>query len=159
MSTLVHCVYSSAQTRMMSKADIAELVQHSRSSNLRRGITGILLHVEGTFFQILEGPSEVLDELYAKILVDPRHTRITRVIFEPIPRRYFADSTMNLLTISPSELGEIVEGRHTNNRGWLLTGLDEGRSKRVLQAFVDGRWRAQMALPRASPEVNRLGTT
>lgn len=49
---------------------------------------------------------------------------------------------MNLLRITPSELGEVLEGKDPQRRDWLLTGLDEGRAKRLLQAFVDGRWRA-----------------
>ena len=129
----------------MSTAELEHLIQHSRISNAEHGITGILLHVRDTFFQILEGPQTEIDRLYAKICMDRRHTRITKIIYEPIPRRYFADSRMTLATISPEELRAILGENSPEVRASLLDGLDEGRSKRLLQAFTDGRWRHSTA--------------
>ncbi len=141
MSPLVHCVYTSVQTYPLSEAEITRLVEHSRVSNTRHGLTGILLHVKDTFFQILEGPQDVVEALYAKILLDDRHTRITQIIFEPIPRRYFGDTDMTLATLSPAELAAMIEEDNLERREQLLAGLDEGRAKRLLRAFTDGRWR------------------
>lgn len=144
MSALVHCIYTSVQARPLSEGELNDLVQHSRESNARKDLTGILLHVKGTFFQVLEGPQDVIEELYAKILVDRRHTRITKIIYEPIPRRYFSDSRMNLTTLSPAELAAVLDDKERiEQREQLLTGLDEGRAKRLLRAFTDGRWRSQ----------------
>ncbi len=142
MSALVHCIYSSVQTRVLPPAELAALVEASRVSNAKQGITGILLHVEDTFFQVLEGPREAVDALYAKILADPRHKRITRIIQEPIARRYFADSKMELTTLSPEELTSLLQDEDPRRRRELLSGLDEGRAKRLLQAFTEGRWRS-----------------
>lgn len=144
MSSLVHCIYTSVQTHPMSEAEIARLIRDSRVSNERHGVTGILLHVKDTFFQVLEGNSDVVEALYAKILIDPRHTRITRIIFEPIARRYFGDSLMTLATLSPTELAAMIEEDNPEKREQLLTGLDEGRAKRLLRAFTDGRWRTHV---------------
>ncbi len=144
MSALVHCIYSSVQTRPLSEAELAQLVQDSRVNNRQHGITGILLHAKDTFFQVLEGPSDAVESLYAKILADPRHTRITRIIYEPIARRYFGDSLMNLAKLSPSELDALLGEDDPNRREQLLAGLDEGRAKRLLRAFTDGRWRANL---------------
>ena len=141
MFTLVHCIYSSVQTLPLTKMELTLLAQESRAHNVRRGITGILLHVQGTFFQILEGPKEVVEELYARILVDPRHTHVTQIIFETISRRYFGDSDMTLATLSPTELATMIEEDSAERREQMLAGLDEGRAKRLLRAFTDGRWR------------------
>ncbi len=146
MSALVHCIYTSVQARSLSDADLARLVKESRLKNASRGLTGILLHVESTFFQVLEGPPEVIDALYDAILCDPRHTRITRIIYEPIARRYFADSSMTLAMLSPAQLQEILHDDDPRVREDLLAGLDEGRAKRLLRAFTDGRWRGQIGL-------------
>ena len=144
MSALVHCIYTSVQAYPLSDAQIAQLIRDSRVRNELHGITGILLHVKDTFFQVLEGPSEVVETLYAKILMDPRHTRITRIIFEPIPRRYFGDSLMTLATISPPELAALIVQDDPKTHEQLLAGLDEGRAKRLLRAFTDGRWRSHV---------------
>ena len=141
MSALVHCIYTSVQTRPLTSGEIAGLIHYSRESNRVNGITGILLHVEDIFFQVLEGPAEAVDRLYAKIVADPRHTRITKIIYEAIARRYFDDSLMNLAILSPAELTELIQDENPERRERLLDGLDEGRAKRLLRAFSDGRWR------------------
>ena len=147
MSALVHCIYTSVQAQSLTDADIAKLVKDSRENNAARGLTGILLHVGDTFLQVLEGAPEVVDRLYASILADSRHTKITCIIQEPIPRRFFSDSLMTLATLSPTELAAILEDRDHDRREHLLSGLDEGRAKRLLRAFGDGRWRAQTSVP------------
>ena len=153
MSALVHCIYTSVQARSLSDADLARLVKESRQKNAKRGLTGLLLHVENTFFQVLEGPPEIIDVLYEAILRDPRHTRITQIIYEPIARRYFADSSMTLAMLSPAQLHEILHDDDPRVREDLLAGLDEGRAKRLLRAFTDGRWRAQIGL---TPPITAL---
>lgn len=144
MSALVHCIYTSVQTHPMTSAEVARLVQESRKRNRQNGITGILLHVEDTFFQVLEGPPEIIDALYDKILLDPRHARITRIIYEPIARRYFENSSMTLATLTPAEFTAMVGEHSVERRERLLDGLDEGRAKRLIRAFTDGRWRTQL---------------
>ena len=147
MSTLAHLIYTSVETSALPPTDLVRLINHSRKSNLRHDLTGILLHVGNTFFQVLEGDPDVIESLYAKILQDSRHTRITRIIFEPIARRYFGDSLMNLATLTPLELAQLIEDGTPASRAELLDGLDEGRAKRLLRAFADGRWRTQTTTP------------
>ena len=144
MSALVHLIYTSVQTHPLTAAEVARLIQQSRLSNKKNGVTGILLHVEDTFFQVLEGPLEAVEALYAKILTDPRHERITRIIFEPIARRYFDGSLMSLAILSPAELTQLIQDENPERRERLLDGLDEGRAKRLLRAFTDGRWRTHI---------------
>ena len=144
MSDLVHCIYTSVEPAPLPPEEIDALLTHSRSSNSRRGITGILLHVGRTFFQVLEGPRDAVDELYAKILVDARHTRITRIIYEPIARRFFGEFSMNFASLSASELSEAIEEQDQAGVEAQLASLDERRAKRLLRAFSEGRWRARL---------------
>ena len=142
MPDLVHCIYTSVQSRPLGPETIDTLVRHSRESNRANDITGVLLHVGATFFQVLEGPRDQVDKLYQKILVDPRHTHVTRIIYEPIVKRFFADSSMRLATLSPDELAAALEEPRSTES--LLAGLDEGRAKRLLRAFSEGRWRRRI---------------
>ena len=154
MPDLFHCIYTSVQVHPLSGAEIVHLVQTSREKNTKHGLTGILLHVGDTFFQVLEGPRDVLEELYGKILKDTRHMHITRIISEPISRRYFADSSMSLATLSPAELANLLEHPTSASVEHLLSGVDEGRAKRLLRAFSDGRWRHQIQGPDPLGEVS-----
>ena len=150
MPALVHCIYSSVEAVPFTEAELARLIDESRERNLQHNVTGILLHVNDSFFQILEGSREVVEDLYGKILNDPRHTRITQIIFETIPRRYFSDSSMTLATMSPAELATMIDEDNLEHREEVLAGLDEGRAKRLLRAFTDGRWRNHVRTPQAS---------
>ena len=155
MSALVHCIYTSVQTNPLSEAEVARLVQESRINNIQHGVTGILLHVNDTFFQVLEGSKEVVEALYAKILEDPRHKRVTRIIFETISRRYFGDSDMNIATMTRTELATVLGEENMAKRELILAELDEGRAKRLLRAFTDGRWRTHVGAPGVSSPAVR----
>ena len=48
----------------LSEADIAAIGEQSRSNNERLGLTGVLMASGGLFYQVLEGPAEVVDEVY-----------------------------------------------------------------------------------------------
>ena len=85
-----------------------------------------------------------MDSLYTKILVDPRHTRITRIIYEPIARRFFSDSSMSFAPLSGKDLATAIEENNAAGVEDQLTLLDEGRAKRLLRAFSQGSWRARL---------------
>lgn len=142
---LFHCIYTSVQAHPLVNSEISQLIHHSREKNIEHGLTGVLLHVNDTFFQVLEGSAEAIDSLYKKILQDPRHTNITRIIYETIPRRYFADSSMALTTLSREDLSRLLGSPSDADKDHLLAGLDEGRAKKLLRAFSDGRWRSSVA--------------
>ena len=45
------------------------------------GVYGVLLYRDGTFLQLLEGPRGAVEETFARIRTDPRHTDV-RVLYE-----------------------------------------------------------------------------
>lgn len=141
MSTLIHLIYSSAATRQIHDDEIIKLLENARAKNARLGITGMLLFQNGSFFQILEGSPEAVDQLYHEIEQDDRHTKEVIIIREPIPKRSFGEWTMGYSKISPQELNEIVGLNDFFSEGLSLTELGSGRAKKLLSAFRDGRWR------------------
>lgn len=51
--------------------------------------------------------------------------------------------------MSPDELAEVLDSHDPREVEALLSGLDEGRAKKLLRAFSDGRWRnAHTVIPR-----------
>ena len=68
--------------------------------NQELDITGLLLHREGSFFQVLEGEEDAVRQVFDKIQRDPRHERI-KVLFEgPIEAREFADWRMGFVDLN-----------------------------------------------------------
>lgn len=93
-SELLSVVYASAATVPFSEDDLGALLAHSRRANRDRDVTGLLVHAEGQFMQVLEGPEARVRPLLARIAADPRHTGVWVLAEERIGERRFADWAM-----------------------------------------------------------------
>lgn len=145
MSLLVHYVYVSTACAPLAPADLLDLLQVARRNNARDGITGILLAVENTFFQVLEGTPEAVAAVYQKIAADSRHRGVTRIIQEPIARRDFGAWTMGYAGLTADDLQSVAGSNDFFLDGDCFARLDAGRTKKLLEAFRQGRWRARIA--------------
>lgn len=135
----------------METAELAELLQKSREDNDRLGLSGMLLYSEGHFFQVLEGPADVVGALYARIEQDTRHDQVTAIIREPISKRHFDAWTMGFATLSRDELAGIAGVNDFFGTGHCFTELGAGRAKKLLAAFAAGRWRLKLSGSRQAP--------
>ena len=143
MPQLIHCIYASTSASSFKESDIPALLDHARTANARRGLTGMLLYIEGGFFQVLEGDDAVVDEVYGRIERDPRHCKITSIIREPIAARDFGEWTMGFSTVDPLEAGELIGENDFFKSASYVKKLNGGRVKKLLAAFSKGRWRHQ----------------
>lgn len=141
---LTHLMYTSAAAPGLDPSDLKAILQVSRSKNAERAVTGMLLYTSGSFFQVLEGDDATVTELFAIIVSDPRHTRVTKIIHEPIAQRAFGDWTMGFAEVAPSELASMEGLSDFFQQGESLANLQPGRAKKMLSAFAQGRWRARL---------------
>jgi hypothetical protein len=143
MPVLEHLIYASVANQAFGAPQLAELLQKARVSNELHGLTGMLLHsdADDSFFQVLEGESAAIDQLLQKLLLDKRHSHLTLIIREPISERSFADWTMGFSSVSQEKLRKIPGLNDFFRKGSSFTELDAGRAKKLLSAFVEGRWR------------------
>lgn len=88
---------------------LRDIFDVSRRNNGRLGISGLLLHVEGSFMQALEGESDILDDLIRRIALDRRHKSMLILTDVPIMHRTFATWGMALSDVS-SEEAALVPG-------------------------------------------------
>ncbi|MGE3569090.1 MAG: BLUF domain-containing protein [Gammaproteobacteria bacterium] len=138
---LIHCIYCSAANDELDETTRRELLQRSRARNARLGVTGMLLYVDGAFFQVLEGETEAVDDLFLHIAGDPRHSNVTEIIREPIIARQFPDWSMGYAEPSRAEIIATPGLNDFFQDGRCLRDLDDGRAKKLLRAFASGRWR------------------
>ena len=143
-SELIQCIYASAASRAFDTEELAELLQAARDTNAKLGLTGMLLHAEGSFFQVLEGQADVVDALYAKIERDQRHEQVTLIIKEPIPRRDFDAWTMGFYRVSREELAGMSGVNDFFGKDRTVLSIDAGRAKKLLAAFREGSWRKKL---------------
>lgn len=100
---MLSIVYSSTATRPFHDADLATLLAASRLANDRRGLSGLLLHRDGRFMQVLEGPEDGVRRTLAAIAADPRHTDVQVLDEEAITARRFGSWSMAYRTMTPGE--------------------------------------------------------
>lgn len=138
---LIHCIYASAASREFTPEELEELLVVARKNNEALGVTGMLLYEKGSFFQILEGPAEAVEPLYAKIGADKRHASISKLILEPIEERDFPNWSMGHAAVPVRKLSEIDGLNDFFQSGKCFTDLDDGRAKNLLRTFKEGQWR------------------
>jgi len=141
MQPLVHLIYASAATRRLTEQDLARLLQSCRDNNARLDLTGMLLYADGSFFQVLEGSAEVVHRLYQRIESDARHAQVTRIISEPIPRRFFSEWTMGFSDLSAAAMSKAPGTNDFFGKAQSFNDVSYGRAKKLLAAFAGGRWR------------------
>lgn len=143
--SLIHLIYSSAALTDFSELELADLLTAARNNNEKLGITGMLLYTERSFFQIIEGNSDAIEQLFQIISEDKRHSSVVTIIKEPIAQRSFAEWSMGLANVSPNELGSMVGLNDFFMQASCFGQLDQGRAKKLLSAFKKGRWRAKIS--------------
>jgi hypothetical protein len=140
---LIHCIYASTAQSAFHESQIPALLQQARTANAALGLTGMLLYIKGSFFQILEGHAEDVDATFERISRDTRHTRVTLIIREPIASRRFGEWTMGYQTVDPLDAGELIGENDFFKSASCVTEIGSGRAQKLLRAFALGSWRLQ----------------
>lgn len=71
------------------KSVLAGILSAARRNNPRLGITGALICRHDVYLQLIEGPAEAIDALYARIVADDRHTNVELLLTEDVDARLF----------------------------------------------------------------------
>ena len=137
----------------IAQRELENILCTSRRFNADREITGVLLHENGHFVQLLEGERETVRDLYyERILRDPRH-RDARVVLEhDIAARSFRDWNMGFV-----RLNDLEPSVELNLDGFLEGGVaalemddEQSYGRRLLLALYSqmqagDRWRRVFA--------------
>jgi hypothetical protein len=142
---LVHCIYCSASSNPnFTSEDLISLLAKSRTTNEHLGVTGILLFHRGSFFQVLEGDRDAVEGLYQTINSDKRHSRVTKIIQEPILHRDFEDWTMGYPQATQEDIEKIPGMNDFFVNGKSYINVCETKARILLAAFGEGRWHATL---------------
>src|ERR1700692_2422441 len=94
----------SAASQLFTKGELLALLEDTRATDTRLGITGMLLYEGGNFLQVLEGGQEAVRKLVAPIKVDRRHKRFNVLLSETSERRLFLDWSIAFRDLTDSAL-------------------------------------------------------
>jgi hypothetical protein len=73
---------------------LAGILSVSRRNNPRDGITGALICRGDLYLQLIEGPADAIDALYARIAEDDRHANVELLLSEEAHARMFPNWAM-----------------------------------------------------------------
>jgi Sensors of blue-light using FAD len=136
-------IYASAATSPFTEQELGSLLVRARANNQRLGVSGLLVHHAGSFFQVLEGSPDAVQALYDRIALDKRHTRVLPLARGLVSQRAFGDWSMGFVTGAHPQL-KALPGfndflRHGFELGEVVDG--ESRARKLAFAFRSGRYR------------------
>ena len=97
---LVRLLYVSRALDPDASAATDAILAVAREHNMANGITGILCYGGGIYLQAIEGGRNQVNNLYAQIVSDKRHTDVVLLNYEEIAERRFGGWTMGQVNLS-----------------------------------------------------------
>lgn len=142
-------IYVSAATVPFTERELASLLLRARFNNQRLGVSGLLVHHAGSFFQVLEGEPDTVQTLYERIALDKRHTRVLTLVRGSVGQRAFGDWSMGFVADHP-QLKDLTGFNDFLQRGFDQTRAadaaappaeDVDRARELALAFRGGKFR------------------
>ncbi|MDP3739715.1 MAG: BLUF domain-containing protein [Hyphomonadaceae bacterium] len=137
--SLHRLIYLSSAVGVLRADELDRIYLRSQASNGGAGVTGLLLFVEGSFLQVLEGPAAGVASLMQKIRRDRRHTGITTLYSGACAERTFADSPLHYVparNLSVGEKSAFADLRQTVQARSVLMGPPAPSADHGLSAFL-----------------------
>lgn len=91
---LIRLIYASTATDGVDLNEFKRILQQAQVNNQRRDLTGMLAFNSKIFLQALEGARDQVNDLYSKLVRDPRHNTVTMLAYREIGERHWADWSM-----------------------------------------------------------------
>jgi hypothetical protein len=129
---IYHLIYRSVAQKALSDKELSELLLNSRTYNKEEQITGILLHAEGEYMQVLEGEEAAIKRLYARIEADHRHTEVRMVTDGTTLFRIFPRWSMGFLHVYKEDFLRLVGYVDPAARGEARTSIGAAPAKGYL---------------------------
>ena len=109
-------VYTSIASEAFDKRQLLDMLHQARSYNAVDKISGVLMHKEGEFFQVIEGKSTKVEDLLERIQNDSRHNSMEIIHDELVGDRLFAEWSMGCADFNQPELAFLpgVRGNLSN---------------------------------------------
>ena len=136
--SLYSLIYRSQASRAVHEVTLPPLLRKARLHNEHARLGGLLLHANGEFMQVLEGPEPALSQLYARIQADPRHFAVRTLAYGPIAGRAFPDWRMAYAPADARALEKVVGFSPFKDVPGLVAHPAEDLAQR-LHDFVQGR--------------------
>jgi hypothetical protein len=130
-SALQQVIYTSIASPLLDGGEIFKIVSDAAQKNRRLEITGMLVIVQGRFFQAIEGPPQNIDKLLNSLNNDPRHHSVRVLRRNSIELRQFPNWSMRRFRIDDARTARRVFRELLNRTD------DAARILRKFEAYVE----------------------
>lgn len=142
MTDLVAIAYRSIATRPLSALELDALLVDARVFNAAVGVTGVLFHHDGRFFQYIEGEAAGMNQVYERIRGARAHQELVELLHGPVTQRQFERWHMGFCQAPESTLQEL------SNAAWIeampITRVSDKASEGVgLALYHWSKWLAE----------------
>ena len=91
---LIRLIYVSTAQDGVDLNEFKRILLQAQTSNHRRDLTGMLAFNSKIFLQALEGARDQVNDLYARLMRDPRHHTVTMLSYKEIEERHWSNWSM-----------------------------------------------------------------
>lgn len=120
--SLCRLVYKSKTSwDVLTNELLFSLAEKSARNNAEQDISGLLILSDETFLQVLEGPDDAINALYAKIITNKLHHDVTLLSYEQVARRNFGDWGMRIVDLNdvPMSPRELFRKKYEDTEGYI----------------------------------------
>ena len=126
-------IYTSIAASHVDGGEIFKIVSGAAPKNRAMEITGMLVVVDGRFFQAIEGPKDSIESLMASLYADKRHHSLRVLRRRNIANRQFADWSMQRFRIHDIKTARKVF------RELMRTNEDAAKVLSQFEAYMDNK--------------------
>ncbi len=94
--SLARLLYYSSASEHLQQNDIRSILSKSIKYNTHKNITGVLVYDKHYFMQLLDGDRDEVNELYNRVIQDPRHSNIRLIHYGALAGQRFTEWSMGI---------------------------------------------------------------
>ena len=137
MTPLIAVAYVSSAVRRFTPEELDALLVDARNFNAEVGVSGALLHQDGSFFQYLEGTEDGIEQVYSRIKKSRMHRGLIELVRQPVQQRYFSTWSMGFAEPTSTALQSISQASWKSQREAATMPADRTPGLVLLLSFWD----------------------
>lgn len=110
---MLHQLIYTSHCKSITPDIIESILQSAHKNNKKADITGMLVLIDATFIQVLEGSEQSITDLFDVIQTDKRHRSVQLLSIQPISKRAFPNWTMGYLEKTPQTISALLKDHQT----------------------------------------------